>query len=220
MPSDSSSSNKSGAKRPPQPQELSANQTPSFEYLVPISVAVSASSSCSTNSSSSQQQPSINEQPLVEALSWALLHKATGEMEWKRTLDCRAKSAPANKSQDSAHSAALAGALKELEKSLEGKKFMIVACGPFHLRQHLHPIARRLNVELGPPFERYVDLLKEFDRWSASTATKARPEVLPGCAIETPQPLQAKQEHNNSNGQVQQLGAGTRRRLEEILKCK
>lgn len=78
----------------------------------------------------------------------------------------------------------------QIDQSLEGKRFVLVTCGPVPLRQHLYPIARRLQVGLGEHYDRYVDLFKEFERRqqarvcgdNLAAASRDRPEAATAAA--------------------------------------
>lgn len=84
----------------PLPPTLSATPEPP-EFLVAIQIQVSgqrhhqvtrpAKSTATGNNSEQPLQaqlvPSVDEQPSVELISWALIQQATGERQWTRTLD-------------------------------------------------------------------------------------------------------------------------------------
>lgn len=82
--------NKAGPKRA---GACKSSCSPPFDYLVPIEVCVT--SQPAAVAPAPQQQPSVDEQPVVECISWSLFNRLTGQLELSKSVRCSREPADA-----------------------------------------------------------------------------------------------------------------------------
>lgn len=73
-------------RRPPPPTAQSPGCLVPSDYLVPVHICVSAQVPLQP-----QQQPNVDEQPLVECISWSLFHRPSARAEPIRSVRCQGR---------------------------------------------------------------------------------------------------------------------------------
>lgn len=75
--------------------------SPPFDFLVPINVCVSGQHHHHYNhqQQQNQQQPNVDEQPIVECISWSLFNLSSGKVECNKSVKC-SSSTPTNNAKN------------------------------------------------------------------------------------------------------------------------